>query len=239
MRQVQRATSVHAQHLMDMHRHMEDLDNRVRRRNLRVRGIPESVEGPQLQSVVWTMFNTLLGRPPDAPVEMERCHRALRLRGRDTDRPRDAVCCLVSFTQKEEIRRLARNHDYLEHEGARIHLFQDLSAITLQHRGDLRPHLHALRDRRITYLWKFPFCLQAATGNRTAQLRTPANLQPFCDTLGIPVVYVLDWYSTLLKPDPWIPTQPDATHCVAKTQTKASYTVNQLLIEDSLRHGDG
>lgn len=38
--QVQKVVSVHAQHLIEMHRHMEDLDNRGRRRNLRVRGIP-------------------------------------------------------------------------------------------------------------------------------------------------------------------------------------------------------
>lgn len=92
-----------------------------------------------------------MGRPPDAPVEMERCHRALRPRGRDTAPSRDAVCCLVSFTQKEEILQLAHNHDHLEHEGACIQLFQDLSTITLQHRRDLRPLLQALRDRRIPY----------------------------------------------------------------------------------------
>lgn len=165
----------------------------VRKRNLWVRGIPETVEGPQLQSVVWAIFNTLLGRLPDAPVGMERCHRALRPRGRDTDPPpRDAVCCLVDFTQKEEILRLARNHDRLEHNGAGIQLFQDLSTIAQQHRRDLRPLLQALRNRCITYRWKFPFCLQATAENHTSQLRT-TDLQPFCDTLGIPLTEVPDW----------------------------------------------
>lgn len=100
IQQVQTATSVHSQHLIDMHRHMEDLDNRGRRCNVRLRGIPESVEGPQLQPVVWAIFITLLGRPLDTPVDMERCHKVLRPRGRDTDPSRDAVCCLVNFTKK-------------------------------------------------------------------------------------------------------------------------------------------
>lgn len=95
IQQVQRVTSVQAQYLIYMHRQVEDLDNRGRRRNFRVRGIPELVEGPQLQSVVWAIFNTLLGRPPDAPIEMEWCHRALKPRGRDTDPPRDTVCCII------------------------------------------------------------------------------------------------------------------------------------------------
>lgn len=49
-----------------------------------------------------------------------------------TDLPRDTVCCLVNFIQKEEILRLARSHANLEHKGARIQLFQDLSCITTQ-----------------------------------------------------------------------------------------------------------
>lgn len=43
--QIQQTSTVHTQHLMDMHRHMKDLDNRGRRCKLRIRGIPESVEG--------------------------------------------------------------------------------------------------------------------------------------------------------------------------------------------------
>lgn len=89
--QVQQTVNAHSQHLLDMHRHMEDLDNRGRRCNLRIKGILQSIEGPQLQAAVWAICNTLWGRPPDAPVEMERCHRMLRPRGRDTDPPRDAV----------------------------------------------------------------------------------------------------------------------------------------------------
>lgn len=67
IQKVQRTTSVHAHHLIEINRHLEDLDNRGRRRNLSIRGIPELVEGPQFQPVVWAIFNTLLGRPP---VEM-------------------------------------------------------------------------------------------------------------------------------------------------------------------------
>lgn len=44
IQQVQRAPTSHAQHLIDMHRHMEDLGNRGRRHNLHIRGIPELVE---------------------------------------------------------------------------------------------------------------------------------------------------------------------------------------------------
>lgn len=88
---------------------------------------------------------------------------------------------------------------------------RNLSSIMLKHRRDLRPLLQVLQDIRIPYHWKSPFCLQAMTGNCTALLRTPTDLQQFCDTLGIPPVSVPDWYSAFLQPDPWIPTQPEDT----------------------------
>lgn len=83
--------------LRELHKHMEDLDNRSRRHNLRVRGIPETVEAGQLTQVTLSIFNDILGRPPEAPIEWERLHRALKPRARETAPPRDVICCLVNF----------------------------------------------------------------------------------------------------------------------------------------------
>lgn len=87
----------------DLQRHMEDLDNRGRCHNLRIRGLPESVETEQFFSTVMSLFNNLLDRPAQTGIEMEQIHRALRPKGRDTDPPRDVVCCIVDFKIKVEI----------------------------------------------------------------------------------------------------------------------------------------
>lgn len=70
---IQQVQCVHAQHLIDMNCHLEDL-NRGQRCNLQIREIPESVEGPQLQPVVWAIFNTLLDRPPDTTYLLKVCN---------------------------------------------------------------------------------------------------------------------------------------------------------------------
>lgn len=85
-----------------MNRHMEDLDNRGKRHNRRVRGLPETVELDQLLQTVVSLFYNLLDRPPAPPIELERIHRAFRPRGRYADPPQDVVCCLVAFWLKEE-----------------------------------------------------------------------------------------------------------------------------------------
>lgn len=131
---------------------------------------------------------------------MERIHRALSPRGRDSDPPRDVVCCVIDFQLKEEILRRARTVNPLIHKGTNIRLFQDLSNITLQHWRELRPLLEVLRNKEIPYRWKFPFALSASHQGRTALLRVPEDLRHFCDTLEIPYTEVPDWYAEFCPP---------------------------------------
>ncbi|XP_040194428.1 uncharacterized protein LOC120927670 [Rana temporaria] len=195
LRHVNRKVDSHTLHLRDLHRQVEDLENRSRRHNLRLRGLPEIVDHDQLTSVVSDIFNNLLGRPPQTPIKMERIHRALRQKGRPSDPPRDVICHISDFQLKEDILRNARLRHKFLHEGAELQIYQDLSHITLQNRRDLKPLLDLLRERAIIYRWKFPFGLQATHQGRTALLRVPEELQMFCDALGIPYIDVPDWYA--------------------------------------------
>lgn len=173
--------------------HIEDLDNRGRRHNLCIHGLPESVEGELLTPTVISLFNSLLDRPPQSPIDMERIHRALRPRSREGEPPRDVVCCLVDYLLKEDILRKARNRYHFKFDGTPIQMYQDLSGITLQHRRELRPLLETLRSKGITYRWKFPFCLSASTQGRSALLKVPEDLPHFFSTLGIPYMDLPNW----------------------------------------------
>lgn len=59
--------SSHSQQLMDMTRHLEDLDNRGSRYNIHLRGLPESVSDDQLELTLRMILNNLLERPPEFP----------------------------------------------------------------------------------------------------------------------------------------------------------------------------
>lgn len=73
-----------SQHFIKMNRHLEDLDNRGRRCNIRVRGIPETLEPDQIIPALQRVFNNLLDRQEDMDIDFVRAHRALRPRGPDT-----------------------------------------------------------------------------------------------------------------------------------------------------------
>lgn len=78
---LEKLTCTQSQHLIEINRHLEDLDNRGRRNNIRVRGIPKSVEAEQITPALERVFNSLLERPEDTAIEFVRAHRALRARG--------------------------------------------------------------------------------------------------------------------------------------------------------------
>lgn len=74
---IHHTVAIHTLQLRDLQRHVEDLDNRGGRHNLRVRGLPETFETEQILPTVTDLFNNLLDRPPQTPIDMERIHRAL------------------------------------------------------------------------------------------------------------------------------------------------------------------
>lgn len=61
--QVQQVTESHAIHLRELQQHLEDLDNRGRRHNLKVRGLPENIEPNRLTQTTLALFNDILERP--------------------------------------------------------------------------------------------------------------------------------------------------------------------------------
>lgn len=169
----------HFSHLIEINRHLEDLDNRGRRNNIRVKGIPESVDTAQIIPALQRVFNSLLERQEDIEIEFVRAHRALRAKCPDTAPPRDIICCLQSSQLKEAIMNKARRNDSIVFNGEIIMLCQDLSQITLRNRRGLRPLLDKLRENDLKYTWCFPFALIFTQAGKQHILRTPADLASY------------------------------------------------------------
>ncbi|XP_056425770.1 uncharacterized protein LOC130367379 [Hyla sarda] len=86
--------------------HLDDLDNRNRRNNLRIKGLPETVLPQNLPDTLQRLFNELLKKPPYSNIELDSAHRALRAKHPDPKKPRDVVCRVHHFLQKEAIQPL-------------------------------------------------------------------------------------------------------------------------------------
>ncbi|CAH2307369.1 Hypothetical predicted protein [Pelobates cultripes] len=92
--------------LISLRRYMEDLDNRGRRNNIRIRGLLEFNTGIEnLPQILTGLFNSFLNCPKDTVIKLDRVHRPHRPKGRPEETPHDIICCLCDFTLKEAIMR--------------------------------------------------------------------------------------------------------------------------------------
>lgn len=164
---------------------LEDQENRNRRNNIRIRGLPEATRDDDLAASVRGIFNTLLGNQADHPLKIDRVHRALRPRNLSTDTPRDIICRLHYYEEKEIIMKKAREAESLDFDGAILSFFPDLARETLERRRALKPLTEKLRNAAISDRWGFPSALIAQRNGKSAILRFPEDLPAFCMDLSI------------------------------------------------------
>lgn len=185
---------------------LEDLENRNRRNNIRVRGLPEATGDNDLEPSIRGIFNTILGNSATAPLRFDRVHRALRPRNAKSDQPRDVICRLHYFEDKNAIMMKMRGLPNVDFDGAVITIFPDLSKETLDRRRALKPLLDHLRSDGITYRWGFPACLIATKNGRSHTLRFPEELPTFLQDLNLPSMELPGWQDPVPKflslPDP-------------------------------------
>ncbi|CAH2248957.1 Hypothetical predicted protein [Pelobates cultripes] len=193
--------------LLALRRQVEDLDNRSRRSNIRVRGMPEGEETENVVELLTALFCQILGNQAPPDIRFERAHRALRPRNRDGD-PRDIICCLHSFPLKERIMQRARTRPTWRYQEAEVSLYNDLSPTTLEARRALRPITTALRERNIPYKWGFPFSIQVRHHNEWIAARWPEEIPRFLQRLELPSIAVPDWILEPLDREPRPQRQP-------------------------------
>lgn len=140
-----------------MQAQVEDLDNRNRRHNIRLRGVPESVT--DLMPMVSKIFHNLLPDRPSSAFTCDRIHRALRPKPTPDKPPRDIIMCMKDFLVKEDIMRAARNSPNISLEGKKLQIYPDISPATLDRRRRMKEVTNILQAARIKYRWGFPFKL--------------------------------------------------------------------------------
>ncbi|KAM9307750.1 interferon-induced very large GTPase 1-like [Gastrophryne carolinensis] len=179
--------------LSDLFLAHDDVENRNRRNNLRLRGVPESVETRDLSTAVISIFNELLDLPSANHIELDRVHRALGPRPRDPNRPRDIICRVRFFKIKEDLLRRAWEKGPIQYKGAEVILLQDLSRRTLQMRKLLKPLLEAVQRQGASYRWGHPFQLLVLRGGGLFVLGSPGQLPDLFYFLEVDNVDVPDW----------------------------------------------
>lgn len=162
------STSDHNSRILQLETKVEDLENRSRRANLRLRGIPEEIK--DLQTFALDTFCSLLPEIQKELFLFDRIHRAL-YKPRNS-KPRDVILKLHYPEVKDQILRATR---VFGEEGIgqyKISIFQDLSPITIAKRRHLKPLTSILKNNNILYRWNFPFSLTFKVNEKPYSIQT-------------------------------------------------------------------
>ena len=117
-----------------------DLESRSRRNNIRIIGLPESIEGPRPTSFFADLLAEVLGdQILQSPPELDRAHRALTAKPPPGSRPRPVIIRLHRYQTKEVIIREARKRrGKLQYRGSPIQIFEDYTPEVAEERARYR-----------------------------------------------------------------------------------------------------
>lgn len=176
-------SSAHGQKIEALICQLDDMENRSRRANIRIRGLPEATVPKDLIPMLQGVFRHILNLPAQP-------HRSLL---DDPESPRDIICKLHKYTLKERIMQKMGKRPVFDFDGAHLSVYQNLFRCTLMQRRALCPLLPVIQAAGLTYRWGFPFILQVSKNGRWAVLRTKDDLPHFLHNLELEPIDFPDW----------------------------------------------
>ncbi|CAH2275951.1 Hypothetical predicted protein [Pelobates cultripes] len=164
---------------------MADMEDRSRRNNLRIRGIPESVLNPALNTYLLDFFQPEIH--PDQLI-IDRAHRLRRPKHLPNSTARDVIVRVHFYHAKERLVRASRTPGMPDP----YQDFTGLSAATLQFRKSLTPLTTTLQAKGIIYRWGYPAKLLIQYQDSLHAVNSlPAGKEKF-KLWGLPVAIVSD-----------------------------------------------
>ncbi|KAI4886678.1 hypothetical protein NFI96_001051, partial [Prochilodus magdalenae] len=139
------------QQVRSMSEHPDELENRGRRKNIRIIGLPEGTEGGQPM----IFFESWLPRfleveTKGGRIKIERTHHTQIQRPGPKPRPQPIIIRFHNYADKQRVldalRRSATKGQSLAHEGSKIMFFQDFPSAVLRKRKEFDEIKKRLRD---------------------------------------------------------------------------------------------
>lgn len=166
--------------------HCDDLQNRLRRNNLRIYQVPEGTEKDDMIGFVKGLIKAEL-RFTQEDIRIERAHRALGLRPPNTDPPRSIIVRFMDYTVKEAVLRQAWAQKQVMFQGKTIFFDQDYSPEVQRKRARLRGVIKQLKEKGVRARCRFPAQLRIDLDSGPKTFPTLIEAIPTLHKLGVVV----------------------------------------------------
>ncbi|KAI4820266.1 hypothetical protein KUCAC02_028250 [Chaenocephalus aceratus] len=129
---------------------LADLEGRSRRQNIRIIGLPESLEGPRPTAFFSQLLVDVFGKEVlSSPPELDRAHRSLASKPAAGDKPRPVIVRLHRFQVKDLLIREARRRGELFYKEHKIRLYEDYISDVLKERAEYKSSMAELYKREV------------------------------------------------------------------------------------------
>lgn len=165
--------------LQELQLKVDDLENRSRRSNLRLVGLPENTEQGEITIFLQTWLVDVLGRDAfQSPPIIERAHR---LQGRNTPNgpPRVIIMKFLNYQDKMRVMRAARLKGKIIHNGHHVMFFPDLSTEVQKQRKQYNQVKQQLREMHINFGLIFPAKMRIFHHDNRLLFHTPTEVEDF------------------------------------------------------------
>lgn len=145
---------------------VSDLESRSRRQNIRIVGLPESIEGPRPTVFFSQLLVDVLGTQVlSSPPELDRAHRSLAPKPVTGQRPRPVILRFHRYQVKDLVIRESRKKGELLYEGHKIRIFEDYCPEVLKLRAEYKDVMSSLYKRGLKPALLYPARLRITLPN--------------------------------------------------------------------------
>lgn len=165
-----------------------DLESRSRRQNLRILGIPESIESGNPSEYFSKVLCEIFGPETlPSPPDIDRAHRSLAAKPAPGQRPRPVILRLHRYQTKEMLIREARRRGKLEFRGQTVRVVEDFGPEIVNQRAEYKEVMAELYKRGLKPALLYPARLRLTLQNGARKwISSAEEAQNYIDSLPQP-----------------------------------------------------
>lgn len=161
---------------------LADLEDRSRRNNICIHGLPEGREGSNIIQYLTTQLPVWFPTLGDNPPEIMRAHRVGTLRG-NTSKSRVLIFVCLRYTDRIRILKAARDSP-LEIAGKEVSFTADYSAVTRSRRKSCYTVMEKARQAGFLAFLIYPATIKLTRGHDHNFFDDPAKVEDFLEKTG-------------------------------------------------------
>uniref|UniRef100_A0A3B1JAP9 L1 transposable element RRM domain-containing protein n=1 Tax=Astyanax mexicanus TaxID=7994 RepID=A0A3B1JAP9_ASTMX len=179
-----RAVTELRRHIDKLTDKMTDLEDRSRRNNIRLVGLPEAAEGSDASGFLRANISNWIPALKGRDIEIDRAHRVYSGKENDTGRPRTLIFRVLRWQDRVAILSGARKVYPVKHAQNTLLFFPDFSPVTTAKRKSFSPVMKKMVAMGLQPFLLFPATIKLQHSGKVMMFDSPQKAEDFVQSLS-------------------------------------------------------